>query len=318
MRFLVVGAGSVGCYVGGRLAADGNEVVFMERGPARDVLDRHGLRIESADNAFNLETPTTFVAHESAGFFDYVLICVRAAETESVIEAVRPSLSFDCAVVSLQSGIDPMYRLMDAFGARHVMPGYARVAVESLSPAVVQELDSGPIFAVGEHDNRGSWRLECLQIAFESVGFAIVKSKDVIVDQWRNFLLESTLASAAAQFDLGLEQLLKTAKHRARLSELLEEGIAIAAAESVAINESPEALLSSVEPDPDEIWLHMRRDMAAGRPIENRALAGGLTKRAHNLGLSAPGWEQLYEVLERRAPSPSPGRDSTIPPVRVR
>jgi len=318
MRFLVVGAGAVGGYIGARLAADGNEVVFMELDPVREVLEARGLRVESASNAVILDTPDTFVSHDSAGFFDVVLVCVRAGDTESVIEAVRPALSFDCAVISLQSGLDPTRRLMQAFGERHLLPGYARVAVDSLSPAVVRELDPAPGLAVGEFDRRGSWRLECVQAAFEAAGFALLNSEDMVVEQWRNFLLEAALASTAAHTDLGTRTQLQTAEYRAAICELLDEGIAIASAEGVALGDSPVVLLDSAESSPEAFWLHMRRDLAAGRAIENRTLAGSLSRRAVKLGIAAPAWTRLYEALEKRAPGPGPGRDKPIPPARAR
>jgi 2-dehydropantoate 2-reductase len=318
MRFLVVGAGAVGSYVGGRLAADGNEVIFMELDPVREALEAHGLRIESANNAIILDRLNTFVSHESAGVFDVVLVCVRVAETESIIEAVRPSLSLDCAVISLQSGIDATYRLKEALGERHLMPGFARVALESISPAVVEELNPAPSLAVGEGDGHGSWRLECIRIAFECAGFTLSNSKDIVDEQWRNFLLEAALASTAALTDLGVRPLLKTPEHRARLCELLAEGTTIAAAKGRVLEETPEIMLASVESGPDDIWLHMRRDLAAGRPIENEALAGSLSRHAVETGIAAPAWARLYEELERRAPSKTPGRDKSIPPLSAR
>lgn len=318
MRFLVVGAGAVGGYVGARLAADGNDVVFMERHPVREALETRGLRIENAGGTFTLERPDVFVSHESAGFFDIVLVCVRAGETESIIEAVRPALSFDCAVVSLQSGVDPLYRLTEAFGEEHMLPGYVRVALDSLSPGTVQELDPTPALAVGEFHGRGSWRLDCVQAAFEAAGFALLDGENMILDQWRNFILEAALASTAAETALGIQTLLQSTERRSGIRELLEEGIAIAEAEDVPLGDTTGMLLASVESSPDAIWLHMRRDLAAGRAIENRALAGSLSRRAARIGIAAPAWTRLYEALEKRAPGTSPGRDKSIPPVRAR
>ncbi len=318
MRFLVVGAGPLGCYVGGRLAVDGNEVVFMERDPVRAVLGARGLRIEKKNKALVVETPDIYVDPESAGFFDVVLVCVRTAETESILEEVRPLLSFDCGVISLQSGIDAMYRLREVFGDQHVMPGFVRVALESRSAAVVEELDPEPGFMVGEFDGRGSWRLDCIQIAFESAGFTVATSKDMLAEQWRNFLLEAAMASMATQNNSGIQQLLREPECRARLRELLAEGITISAAEGVALHDTPELLLSLIESGSGETWLHMRRDMAAGRTIENAALAGSLSRRARKLGIAAAAWTRLYEELESRALGLSPGRGTSIPPVRAR
>lgn len=317
MRFLIVGAGAVGGYVGGRLAADGNEVMFMERDAVSSVLATRGIRIESTGNPFSIQRPEVYSDPESAGFFDIVLICVRVPDTEAIIEPLRPLLSFDCAVVSLQSGVDSMYRLKQAFG-EHVLSGYARVALESSSPGVILELHPTPAVAVSEFNDQGSWRLECAQIAFESAGFAVIKSDSALPSQWKNFLLEAALASTAALTGFGIRPLLQQAEGRSRIHDLLAEGLAIASAEGVTLEDTPEELLSSVEYNPDEIWLHMQRDLKAGRPIENESLAGSLHRRAQALSIDAPGWTRLYEELRIRAPGSSPGREPAIPPVSQR
>ncbi len=317
MRFLIVGAGAVGGYVGGRLAADGNDVMFMERDAVSSVLAARGLRIEGADGPFSIAKPEIYVDPESAGFFDFVLICVRMAETESIIEPVRSLLSFDCAVVSLQSGLDPMYRLRQAFGD-HVLPGFARLAVECHSPGVIRELDPSPALALAEFDGGDSWRVECARAAFQSAGFAINEVDSVLLAQWRNFLLEAALASTAALTGLAIRRLLKNTEHGARIRDLLAQGLAIAAAEGASLEDTPAQLLSSVDNGADEIWRHVQRDLEAGRPIENEALAGSLHRRARALDIAAPGWAALYEELKSRAPSVSPGRESAIPPVSGR
>jgi 2-dehydropantoate 2-reductase len=317
MRFLVAGAGAVGCHVGARLAEDGNEVMFMERDPVHSALRAHGVRIESKKGPLVVKKPDIYADPGSAGYFDVVLVCVRASETESIIDTVRPLLSFDCAVISLQSGVDATHRLREAFGDRHVMPGLVRVAVEPCSAAVMRELHPAPAFSVGEFDDHGSWRLECILIAFQSAGFTATTGEDMLVEQWRNFLLEAALASSTASSGLGVRQLILEDEHRDRVLELLAEGVTIAAAEGIEIKNTPEQLLSSAESGPGEVWLHMQRDLAAGRPIENAALAGAMSRRASRLGVTAPAWTTLYEALDSRAPSASSGRGTSIPPVRA-
>lgn len=316
MRFLVVGAGSVGGYVGGRLVADGNEVVFMERDRVSVDLLANGLRIETKEKAIVVEKPEIYTDPESAGFFDVILVCVRVPETESVINAVRPLLSFDCAVISLQSGVDAMYRLREALGEQHVLAGFLQAAVDHGPPSMVRELDPEPHVYVGEFGGGGSWRLDCIQIGLESAGFTVTTGENILIEQWRNFILDAALASTAVNTGVGVQQILRDPEGHAGLCDLLAEGIIIADAEDIAVKKSPEELLSTARSCPDEIWLHMRRDMEAGRPIENGALAGSLSRRAEELGIAAPLWARLYEDLKSRAPGSSPGRNKVTPPAR--
>ncbi len=48
-RFVIVGAGAIGCFIGGKLALGGAEVVFVARGERAAALRAHGLRITDLD-----------------------------------------------------------------------------------------------------------------------------------------------------------------------------------------------------------------------------------------------------------------------------
>ena len=58
MRVLVVGAGALGGYFGGRLAEAGRDVAFLVRPRRAEQLARHGLRIESAHGSADLRPRT--------------------------------------------------------------------------------------------------------------------------------------------------------------------------------------------------------------------------------------------------------------------
>ena len=90
MRMLVLGAGALGGYFGGRLAEAGGDVSFLVR-PARAArLADSGLRIESPFGDARLEARTL---SEATPGFDVVMLACKAYDLDAAIEAVRPAMA---------------------------------------------------------------------------------------------------------------------------------------------------------------------------------------------------------------------------------
>src|SRR3954453_13164513 len=97
MRFLVLGAGAVGGYFGGRLAEAGRDVTFLVRGPRAAALAEHGLKVESplGDFAVPVRVPT---ADRGGGPYDVVLLTANHYDLDAAIEAIRPGVGPHTAV----------------------------------------------------------------------------------------------------------------------------------------------------------------------------------------------------------------------------
>ncbi|MFG3340327.1 2-dehydropantoate 2-reductase [Glycomyces sp. NPDC048151] len=119
----VYGAGSIGCYVGGRLAAAGAEVVFVGRRRFADETAAHGLTLTDLHGAgLHVPAPRYETAPEAAAGARLVLVTVKSAATAEAAEALAPHLDPGAVVVSLQNG------LRNAAVLRERLPGAAVLA----------------------------------------------------------------------------------------------------------------------------------------------------------------------------------------------
>src|SRR5579872_4295748 len=89
MRILVLGAGAIGGYFGGRLAEGGADVTFLVRGNRKAQLDANGLVVKSAVGDIHLR-PKTLAAGERAAEFDIVLLSCKSFDLESAVASVAP------------------------------------------------------------------------------------------------------------------------------------------------------------------------------------------------------------------------------------
>src|SRR5256885_15250808 len=103
MRIAIVGAGGVGGYFGGRLAAAGVDVAFLARGAHLDALRTRGLRIVSPLGNLQLPPVTASADPSAIGPVDIVFFAVKLYDTESALRLLPPLVGPETAVVPFQN-----------------------------------------------------------------------------------------------------------------------------------------------------------------------------------------------------------------------
>src|SRR5260370_39596848 len=116
MRILVLGAGAVGGYFGGRLAEADRDVTFLVRGQRAAGLAAHGLKVESPLG--DLQVPVKVAtADRVGGPYDLVILTAKHYDLDAAIDAIRPGVGGDTAVLPLLNGLVHLDRLDAAFGS---------------------------------------------------------------------------------------------------------------------------------------------------------------------------------------------------------
>jgi 2-dehydropantoate 2-reductase len=126
MRALIVGAGSVGGYFGGRLAAAGRDVTFLVR-PRRATQLASGLTI-SSDGQETVVPIKVIRAGDAASEFDVILLAVKAYQLDGSIQDLRPFVSPETVILPVLNGMRHLDTLRSKFGAPQVIGGLARIA----------------------------------------------------------------------------------------------------------------------------------------------------------------------------------------------
>ena len=104
MRILVVGAGAIGGYFGGRLLQAGNDVTFLVRPKRASELANAGLVIRSPAGDVTLKSPPTVQAR-LAETFDVVLLSCKAFDLEDAIQSFAPAVGPKTAIIPLLNGM---------------------------------------------------------------------------------------------------------------------------------------------------------------------------------------------------------------------
>ena len=101
MRVLVVGAGAIGGYFGGRMLQAGRDVTFLVRPRRAAELASAGLVIKSPNGDVTLNNPPTVQADKLSDKFDVVLLSCKAFDLEDAIKSFAPAVGDKTAIVPL-------------------------------------------------------------------------------------------------------------------------------------------------------------------------------------------------------------------------
>ena len=116
MRTLVVGAGAIGGYFGGRLVEAKRDVTFLVRLRRNEELRAGGLTIRSRFGDVAIPNPKTVLAENLHEFYDLVLLSCKAFDLESAIESFAPAVGSATAILPLLNGMRHLEILAERFG----------------------------------------------------------------------------------------------------------------------------------------------------------------------------------------------------------
>lgn len=297
MRIAVYGAGGVGGYFGGRLAQAGLDVRFIARGAHLEAIRERGLRVRSVGGDFEVAAQATDDPAE-IGPCDAVWVCVKSYDTDEVGAALAPLLGDDTAVVSFQNGVDNEERLAAHVGDERVVGGVALIFSTIAEPGVIAHTGGTTRILFGEMDGRRTERVKLLEEACRSAGVDVEVPPDIRQALWMKFSFILAHAGMTASVRLPLGEIRDQESSWAMFRRIVEEVVAVAAAEGVELPEGVVdrqlALAGVLEPGSYSSLYH---DLTHGRRMELEALHGTAVRLATKHGVPAPMCEAVYATL---------------------
>lgn len=305
MKIVVIGAGAVGGYFGGRLAAAGHDVTFFVRGNTLEALSAGPLRVKSINGNFEVRVPATNNPGDILTA-DFVLVGVKAWQLPEAAEAIQRMPERSSIVVPLQNGMGAPAELAAILGPGRVAGGLCRIVAEVIGPGEIDHYWAEPSIAFGELDPLpNAERLEALRDAFTSAGVRCDIPRDIAAAMWEKFLFITPWGSLGAVTRLPVGELRATPELRARLVSALQEVTEIARAEGKPFRDGAvEKTLSILDGLPPETTSSMQRDIMASRPSELEAQTGAVVRLGQKTGVPTPVHDAIYRELlplEQRA-----------------
>jgi 2-dehydropantoate 2-reductase len=292
MRILVVGAGAIGGYFGGRLKAAGRDVTFLVRARRAAQLAKAGLVIRSPGGDVELASPPTIAAENLRTAYDLILLSCKAYDLAAAIDSFAPAVGPNTAILPLLNGMAHLDALAARFGSGAVLGGQCVISSTLDAEGRVLHLSPMHFLSFGEQDGAKSQRAQAILAALSGAGFDVNLSTGIIQEMWEKWAFIAAGAGITCLMRAAFGDIVSAgAVNLTR--EMYDECCAIATANghppsqaaidrSVGMFTAPGSTISA----------SMMRDIERGAPIESDHVIGDLLRR----GEKAAGEHRLLRI----------------------
>ncbi|MBR0844593.1 2-dehydropantoate 2-reductase [Bradyrhizobium liaoningense] len=299
MRILVVGAGAIGGYFGGRLLQAGRDVTFLVRPRRASELASAGLVIKSPNGDVTLNNPPTVQADKLTEKFDVVLLSCKAFDLDDAVKSFAAAVGPNTAIIPMLNGMRHLDILDQTFGAGRVLGGLCAIAATLNEKREVVQLQPMQSISYGERDGKLSDRVKAIDEAFKGGINGATASQNIMQDMWEKWVFLSTLAASTSLMRTSVGNILAAPGGRDFLLGMLDETSAIAAASGYAPG-GPffERVKGNLTTEGSPLTASMFRDIKAGLPVEADHVIGDLIARGDAAKVPVPKLRIAYTHLK--------------------
>ncbi|MFF2450735.1 ketopantoate reductase family protein [Neobacillus sp. NPDC058068] len=298
MRVLVVGAGAVGGYFGGRLLEKGEDVTFLVREGRKKQLEETGLVIESVHGNVTL-IPATILAGEDAGPFDLILLSTKAYHLDGVLQSIRQYVSKETAILPLLNGISHVDRLAMIFGEEQVIGGLCFIETTLDKDGKVIQSSPKHDLVFGERTGETTERILKIEEAFKGTNIGYRLSDNINQDLWNKYLFISTMSGITTLMRSPIGPIREEPSGKAEISKLLEEIISVMKRVGAPLPEDSQTLqMNQIDNLAYPMKSSMQRDTEKLSQVEADHVHGYLVEIAHKELISVPVLEAVYANLK--------------------
>lgn len=313
MKICIYGAGSIGCYLGGRLAAAGYNIDFIVRPKIQQQLQTYGLTVSDyqglkqtiAANRLQITDDPQIAAQA-----DIILVCVKSASTEQVADELKDILKKKTIIISFQNGLSNVGILKQILTDHILLEGMVPFNVAALGNGIFHQGTDGALY-VKKHDGF----IE-LANAFQKANLEIKLEQDMQAVQWAKLLLNLN-NSINALSQLPLKQQLSIREYRQCLAIAQLEALnllKIAKIKPAQLTPIPAQFIPTILKLPNTVFKIVSQKMLAIDPLARSSMAddlssarkteidwinGEVVNLAKQLKLTAPINEKLIQLVKQ-------------------
>lgn len=296
MRFLIVGAGAVGGYFGGRLAQKGEDVTFLVRPARRKQLENNGIVIRSVHGDYSGPVQT-ISSGEQAPPFDVVILSVKAYHLPQVIKEIHPYVGESTVLLPLLNGYDHYRVLTEHFGQEKVLGGLCFIETTLNQQGEIVQTSQRHDLVFGEWDGSDTERSRAIEEHMSNAGFVYKRSQEIQSDVWQKFIFISCMSGITTLMQSPIGAIMTDPHARETYQRLIDEIVSIARFVGAPVNEDAGSRVFSItESLASEMKSSMQRDMEKGLPVEADHLHGSLLTMATQSGKQARQYPTLQTV----------------------
>jgi 2-dehydropantoate 2-reductase len=313
VKIAVVGAGSIGGYLGALLSAAGESVTFIARGPNLEAIRSQGMKVILEDGREVVSKSAGASASSAeAGPHDVVLLTVKAHQVTALAPELQHLCHEETSIVTMQNGIpwwyfqrhggefegrpicaaDPDGNISRLIDPARIIGSVVYPAANLIAPGVVQVVE-GKRFTLGELDGATTPRVQALSASFTNAGFKAPIIDDIRSEIWLKVWGSLSFNPISALTRATLVDICQFPLTRELCTEMMRECEIIANKLGIRFRVSIERRIAGAE----KVGAHktsMLQDIEQGKPIEIEALVGAVVELGRLTETPTPHIDAVY------------------------
>jgi 2-dehydropantoate 2-reductase len=290
MKIAILGAGSLGCAIGGVLAEAGNDVWLINRNAKLvDALNNTGLvlRDGGVDRVVRVQAATSA---QTVGVVDLVVVLVKSFDTAAAMTAAMSLLGPKTHVLSLQNGVGHEEILAELVGRERVIGGKTYAGGSQLGMAHISIGTRGKETIIGELDGGVSERTMHIAALFTAAGLQTTVSNNIMQTIWEKLLVNVSTGALCAITGLPYGKLYAVPEVEATALAAVTEAMAVAKASGVQLTttDPKQPWLKAAAGLPPEFKTSMLQSLEKGSLTEIDYINGAVVRQGLKCGIPTP------------------------------
>jgi 2-dehydropantoate 2-reductase len=308
VRFLIIGAGGIGCYYGARLQNAGHGVTYVARGKHLNAMQQHGLIVTHEDFEFHESVEAVdihqLIQEKACHQYDLIMLATKGGSTSVMLEVLKSWLAAaNTPFLSLQNGVDNESLIAEVIGEKRTLGGLAvRIGGHIISPGKIEA--TGPAQVIlGPWPSAQSCSAQELQLIenvsreLNSAKIPTQVSSNIQHELWRKLIINNGVNPLSALTGLDTKALTSHPVLTKTVYCLMEEVASVAKADNVILSKGDVDSMYELICTFDAIKTSMLVDKEKGRPLELNSICGAVLYRAAKLGIDTPTTELVNSLL---------------------
>jgi 2-dehydropantoate 2-reductase len=298
-KIVVVGAGAVGCYFGGMLAANGFPVSFIARDSQLESLNKIGVEIvfTTGIQTYPVKASSDYETLRDASL---VLVAVKTQSTLQTAQEIAPFLKSDAIVLSLQNGIDNIALLKNSI-AQACYPAMVYAAIAMNGPNQVIHNGGGSLIIGNTLATQDEEHLGPIAEMFSFANIPTTVSQKMLEDMWSKFMVNLAYNGLSAIGMSNYATLAKSPGINEVIDAIVAEAIAVAKAENIYLD--PEKITALIKNVPIH-WPNQKsstaQDLMKGKATEIDFLNGSIVAKGKLHNIATPTNALIYSLIKMR------------------
>ncbi|WP_313888875.1 2-dehydropantoate 2-reductase [Peribacillus sp. TH24] len=299
LNIVIIGAGALGSYFGGRLQQAGQHVQYLVRKKRAQQLKENGLKITSPHGNYDFNELHIIEDVKKIEQVDLVILAVKGQHLQGTIPDLKLLVEKGAKILPLLNGIEHISILQDELSEAAVIGGSAFIIATLNEKGHVIHSNKNHDLIFGPLHPSQTKICDEFEQAVSSAIMGASRTENILIRMWIKYMFITAFSGVTTASNLPIGTIRRFPETNRLLEHVLIEMKKLANAYNVGITEQNVAqALENMADLPDESTSSMHQDLRKGQTLEVEHLQGGALRLAEKVNLKLPVIETLYGLIK--------------------